>query len=130
MKKLITLFLFFALMGASINKALVVVAFNINQDMIATELCENRNQPQKHCNGHCYLKKEITKEDTANKKNLPYPVSQLFQDFVWLSPFVVLPSKPLFFGSDIQKYAAFQHPNYARLIQSDIAHPPCRVLIS
>jgi hypothetical protein len=116
-------------MGASINKALVVVAFNLNQDMIATELCENRNQPQKHCNGHCYLKKEITKEDTANKKNLPYPISQLFQDFVWVSPFEVLPAKPVFFGSDRQTYAAFQNPIYTGLTLSDIAHPPCGLLI-
>ncbi len=130
MKKIVTIFLFFALMGASINKALVIVAFNLNQDMIAAELCENRDQPQKHCNGHCYLKKEITKEDASEKKNLPYPVSQLFQDFVWVSPCMEsMPPKPLFFGDNVNDYAVFQNPIYKGLTLSDIAHPPCRLLI-
>mgnify|MGYP003577714119 CR=1 FL=1 len=33
----------------------------VNYHYIATELCENKNAPELHCNGKCHLKKELAK---------------------------------------------------------------------
>lgn len=33
----------------------------VNYNYIATELCENKNKPQVHCNGKCHVQKEIKK---------------------------------------------------------------------
>lgn len=50
----------------------VIVWYEANQDYIASELCENKEKPQLHCNGKCYLKKQLNKvDDTRNDKQLP-----------------------------------------------------------
>ncbi|AQX14372.1 hypothetical protein BAX94_03585 [Elizabethkingia meningoseptica] len=51
-----------------------VVDYVINYDYISQELCINKNRPEIHCNGKCYLGKELAKasqEDvsTAKSKN-------------------------------------------------------------
>lgn len=33
----------------------------VNYHYITTELCENKNAPEMHCNGKCHLKKELAK---------------------------------------------------------------------
>lgn len=33
----------------------------VNYHYITTELCENKNAPELHCNGKCHLKKELAK---------------------------------------------------------------------
>lgn len=48
-----------------------VADYLINQEYIASELCENKEQPVLACNGKCYLMSEITKiyggdEDQSN----------------------------------------------------------------
>ncbi|MCW3463315.1 hypothetical protein [Chitinophaga nivalis] len=45
-----------------------MMQFTINQSFIARVLCENRDKPEKHCNGKCQLKKELEK-DTRQEKN-------------------------------------------------------------
>jgi hypothetical protein len=52
-----------ATLFASFSKAFVMGAFLINQANISKTLCENRNQPKKHCEGKCYLKKQMTKDE-------------------------------------------------------------------
>ncbi|WP_153799936.1 hypothetical protein [Foetidibacter luteolus] len=40
--------------------------YNINQEYIAENLCENKSRPEMHCNGQCQLKKQL---DHANDSN-------------------------------------------------------------
>lgn len=53
----------------------VMAWFNMNQDYIASNLCENRDKPQTRCNGRCQLSKQldITGEgqDPTTNKQLP-----------------------------------------------------------
>lgn len=42
---------------------LIVIAFNLNQEYIAAELCENKDKPELGCEGHCYLEKQIEKAE-------------------------------------------------------------------
>lgn len=43
-----------------------------NRAYIAATLCENKDKPQLHCNGKCYLKKKIAETpDSAPVKGLP-----------------------------------------------------------
>ncbi|MFV0229605.1 hypothetical protein OBJ94_04180 [Empedobacter falsenii] len=44
-----------------------VIDYVLNYDKIATELCENREEPELLCNGFCYLKEEVSE----NEKNRP-----------------------------------------------------------
>jgi hypothetical protein len=42
--------------------------YHINKKMIAEKLCINKNNPQMHCNGHCYLTKQLRKAEDAEQK--------------------------------------------------------------
>jgi len=43
----------------SVSFLITETQFNFNHDYIASVLCENRDKPQMHCDGKCYLKKEM-----------------------------------------------------------------------
>jgi hypothetical protein len=53
------------------NKIWIVVSFSINHNFIATNLCEKRDIPQNHCNGNCWLKKELNKANDTGTNQLP-----------------------------------------------------------
>ena len=44
------------------SKSIIILNFYINQRVIAEQLCVNKDKPMMHCNGHCYLKKQLQNE--------------------------------------------------------------------
>ena len=46
---------------------MIIGQFVLNQDYIAEELCENKEEPELECNGKCYLSKELEKD--SERKN-------------------------------------------------------------
>ena len=78
-----------------------VMEYFINYDYIASELCENKEKPELHCNGKCHLMKELAKasEDekpVSDKKAAHHEYEVLFYyqpvDFA-LSDTTALPQK-------------------------------------
>lgn len=65
----------------------VVMAFKIDRDYIAKNLCENRYRPQMNCNGNCVLMKKL-KEAEKKEKDQPAPKLD--------APVIVLSSKTFF----------------------------------
>lgn len=47
----------------------LVTWFEMNREYVATVLCINKAKPEMHCNGQCYLKKEIQKSES--KQTVP-----------------------------------------------------------
>ncbi|GAB3799145.1 hypothetical protein GCM10028819_21830 [Spirosoma humi] len=61
----------------------IIAHYQLNKAYIARVLCENRDKPQLHCDGQCYLAKQLKarqdkqdKETTERVQNTP--VLQLF----------------------------------------------------
>ncbi len=46
-----------------------VAEYIVNYDYIANVLCENKEKPQLHCDGKCYLAKQLAKEMDPNSEN-------------------------------------------------------------
>jgi len=46
------------------QQAVVVMHFKLNQIAITEQFCINKNNPELHCNGKCYLSKEL--QETKN----------------------------------------------------------------
>ncbi|MDX1447024.1 hypothetical protein [Lishizhenia sp.] len=44
-----------------------ILHFTQNQEQIAEELCENKDQEELECNGKCYLMKELANEVESNQ---------------------------------------------------------------
>lgn len=41
--------------------------YYLNKEYIAQQLCENRNRPEMHCNGKCYLTKQLHTAEKAQQ---------------------------------------------------------------
>lgn len=71
-----------AVLSANYSYLFVYAGFKLNQKYIATTLCENRDKPWLHCNGHCYLSKKIKqaqeKEHAEERENQKNGVQQTF----------------------------------------------------
>jgi hypothetical protein len=64
MKLCVYIFLF----AVVFRPAFPFLDYVVNYQFITTELCENKNAPELHCNGKCHLKKELAK---AYKNDTP-----------------------------------------------------------
>lgn len=54
-----------------LKPVLPVFDYVINQDYIAEYLCINKDKPEMHCNGKCYLMEMLASENQEKKQNLP-----------------------------------------------------------
>lgn len=102
-----------------------VLDYVANYNYIVSELCENRDKPEMHCNGKCYLTKELAKEATDGENNpLNNKVSKIEIPQVIISEniseFHFTPLQPVFTSNGIE-----YKPNLtASIFISKILHPP------
>lgn len=54
----------------------IISAFYVNRDYIAQYLCENRGNPQLHCEGNCVLMKKMKKARDNEKKNIENKIKE------------------------------------------------------
>ncbi|GAB3898800.1 hypothetical protein [Spirosoma agri] len=83
MRILIIYILLFAVLLPSISPLGTIAYYQVNRDYIARVLCENRNRPELHCNGQCYLAKRLkAQQDKQDKQTTEHvqnmPLIQLF----------------------------------------------------
>lgn len=50
------------------NRLYVLVNFKLNQDYIAENLCEKKDEPESCCEGSCHLTQELNKVEEAEKQ--------------------------------------------------------------
>lgn len=67
MKKAIAIALIFCLGTQLVLRLSIITWFEINQEYIAAQLCENRDKPELVCCGKCVLKKELKKVDDLER---------------------------------------------------------------
>ena len=63
MRILSTIILLTVLLSKTIYSVFWQVNFHLNQQEIVRLECENKNRPELHCNGKCYLAKQLQKAD-------------------------------------------------------------------
>jgi hypothetical protein len=71
-----------------------IAYYHANKDYIARVLCENRDKPQLHCNGQCYLAKQLKAQQDKHTKEMAgrlrsMPTITLFCSDI--SPFLMIP---------------------------------------
>ena len=66
--RFIAVCLLIALIGSGFSQFAVYAGFQLNQDYIAKNLCVNRNRPEMHCNGRCYLMSKLKQVTEKEKK--------------------------------------------------------------
>ncbi len=113
MKNAILYLLLVATLLPSVSQWGVIAYYHTNKDYIARVLCENRDKPQLHCDGKCFLAKRLKasqdrqdKETTERVQNLP--VMQLFCESGAIFAFV-----PHWLVMISAKPAPYQFPSYS-----------------
>ncbi len=74
----------------------VVVAFRLNREYIANNLCENRSKPELNCKGNCVLMKKM-KQETEKEKQAPGALKiEINANFLTTASFSDLLELPVF----------------------------------
>lgn len=76
MKGIISILLALLILLQSFSKVWIIFSFKINQDYIAKVLCINRDKPELHCNGKCFLMQRIRAEEEKERKELPQKLKE------------------------------------------------------
>jgi hypothetical protein len=67
-KKLLAIILSLTILSQSLVFVGIGVYYHVNKEYIAQKLCENRSNPKMHCNGKCYLSKQLKKAEEGENK--------------------------------------------------------------
>lgn len=94
-----------------------------NYDYIATELCENRDKPEMHCNGKCHLMKQLAKaseheKPISEKKQASAEHEVLFFEPCWLPRIIFIPL------SQKSELFAVRQNLFGRLTCHSLLRPP------
>ncbi|MBD2756480.1 hypothetical protein [Spirosoma validum] len=123
MKNALIVLLLFATLLPTVSQWGTIAYYHVNKDYIARVLCENRDKPQLHCDGQCYLAKQLKaqqdkqdKETTERVQNTP--VVQLFWEAGHLFEF-----NPRWVELPALGVPSYQFPSYASPLV-DLLRPP------
>ena len=124
MRKVLVYILLVATLLPSVSQWGIVAHYQLNKDYIARVLCENRDRPELHCDGKCFLAKRLKaqqdkqdKETTERVQNMP--TLQLF--WADYTAFCFLPVAKMV----CQQFGfAYQSVGYSAPLSS-FFQPPC-----
>jgi hypothetical protein len=63
---LVTISICVCLTLASLSESVTILSFFANRSFIAQNLCEKKDQPGNHCQGCCFLKKQLGNEKKSD----------------------------------------------------------------
>lgn len=105
-----------------------IMDYMLRYDYISEVLCENRNNPEKHCNGKCYLAKNMKKVFNENSENGTSPKDVKLVELVFAlnelpESFVPKPD----FSFEIFKFSEYSNFYYFNHYK-DFFHPPLNAI--
>ncbi len=122
MRRIASYFFLIVLTLHTFSQLLVVGKFLYNQDYIAANLCENKDQPELECNGKCHLKKELKKDTKDNHSQESIVTSETILFYQNNSIEIVLEAPSFFIKKNrFTHYVGKELSDY----NPSIFHPPC-----
>ena len=104
------------------SRMFVYLDFVFHQEYIAKNLCVNRDKPMMHCDGKCYLHKEMQKNDEqSSSQTAKSPVLELI--FTSQQAVKLTKIQPHFILKQSLADFSFQEPFSLPAVKS-IFHPP------
>jgi len=115
-----TIFLTFSIFIQTFSTYIIKADFYLNRSYIAKNLCVNRDNPQMHCNGKCYLAKRIREQENPDRQS---PTSK--NDRFDVAPFFVpKPFKIEYTFSDRKSLFIIMNDGSLSTFHRSIFHPP------
>jgi hypothetical protein len=119
-KSAIAICILVALMLSNFSRLFIYASFDLNQNYIASTLCENRDKPEMHCNGKCYLMKKLKQAEEKEKKQ-----EQDSQKKGAVDQFMIKQSIRLaLFPNQIKKNHPAEIASDLPKVSSEVPHPP------
>lgn len=125
-RKYIAVILLLCVAYQCVVKLGIVAWYEWNKNYVATVLCENKDKPQMHCCGKCYLNKQLNKVDSETDKNNGRNLPSKWEK-TETAPFI-LPEVFSLTVTTITATAITHHAHYINAAgydpSADIFHPP------
>ena len=111
--------LIFFTLTANFSQVFVRAGFELNENYIVSKLCINRDKPQMHCNGKCYLMRKLKQAEQKEKNKEHENQRSMYQigvvvEKLSFNPYMIRVEKVY------QSELPFRLPAYA----ADIFQPP------
>lgn len=87
LKRTLAILLLLCSVSVSLSQLFVFAGFEMNRGYIVTALCINRDQPQLHCNGKCYLMKKLKQAQEKEQKQENQVQKLQLQEAIIMLPF-------------------------------------------
>jgi hypothetical protein len=68
LKKVLSTILSVLIISQTMVNVGIGIYYHLNKSYITQQLCVNKNNPSLHCNGHCYLAKQLKKAEEQESK--------------------------------------------------------------
>jgi hypothetical protein len=72
LKGIIAITLTLSILASNLVNVSIGLYYHFNKEYISKQLCVNRNNPQMHCNGHCFLSKQLKKAEQNEKRSAQF----------------------------------------------------------
>ena len=129
-RQISSLVLIFLLLSKLVFSLFWQLKYELNKAEITQKYCENKNRPAMHCNGQCYLAKQLRKADLElqskeqnQQKHLDLGEKIVAQESFLITDFCSFVTKSIL--KQEQQICAQMHQTYSFLFTSNIFHPPC-----
>lgn len=112
------------MLGISLRMPIAYAFYFADTQGFIERLCENKDKPEMHCDGKCYLSK-VLKQTSKEEPDQPAPLPEWKETLLYFSPFAAYNSDQ-FTG---EEPATFHYCNsYSHSAAPDVFHPPCRAV--
>lgn len=87
LKRSVAILLLICSVSLNLSGLFVLAGFEMNESYIAKELCVNKDKPQMHCNGQCYLMKKLKQAQDKEQKQERQSQKVQLQEAIVSTPF-------------------------------------------
>ena len=106
MRNLLCLYSALLILCVSLSELVYFAAFKVNQNYIAALLCENRTAQEMHCNGKCYLIKQVKKNTPIHSHDATIPLINMDDYPISLVNWLTF---------DVQEYTISSDANFGKI---------------
>ena len=101
-----------------------ITYYQINKEYITRVLCENRDKPQLHCDGHCFLAKKLKAQEEKKDQQTSEQVQNLPSLQLFASPLASFEFLSRSFAKKQQLSFPYHLAAYQALL-TIVVPPPC-----
>lgn len=118
--RFIAVCLLISLIASGFSRYFVYAGYEVNQQYIASTFCVNKDKPEMHCNGKCYLANKLKQAEEKEKRQAENNQKRNTQDSFFVNNRLNFTLPPCIIESPVIRDLRFDLPQRS----NEILHPP------